>query len=97
MRVGDPKGRCATMYPDHADTRIVAGDSLQRITLKCALQPINPKPYKATLTMTQMQALREVFPDGVCDYTKPPVGLTPFAGSWLSDPSPGKFRVSTSS
>ena len=97
MRGGDPKDRCATMYPDHADTRIVAGDSLQRITLKCALQPLNPTLYKATLTTAQMQALREVFPQGVCDYTKPPVGFTPFAGSWLSYPKPGVFRVSTSS
>jgi uncharacterized tannase-like protein DUF6351 len=97
MRVGDPKGRCATMYPDHADTRIVAGDSLQRVTLKCALQPVNPKLYKMTLTTAQAQALREVFPDGVCDYTKSPLGLTRFAGSWLSYPKPGEFRVSTSS
>jgi hypothetical protein len=81
------------MYPDHSDPRIVAGDSLLRMTLKCTLQPVAPKIYRQKLSADQLAELKAVFPQGVCDYSKPGIGRLPLAGQWLSYPKPGTFEV----
>jgi hypothetical protein len=93
MHPDNPKDECMTMYPDHSDPRIVAGDSLLRMTLKCTLQPVTPKIYQLKLSADQLAELKAVFPQGVCDYSKPGIGRLPLAGQWLSYPKPGTFEV----
>jgi Tannase-like family of unknown function (DUF6351) len=51
---------------------------------KCALKPLDPADYKTAPTPEQMAQLRQVFPDGVCDYNKPGVEQAPLAGTWVS-------------
>ncbi len=62
-------GKCNELYPAHGDPRMAAGAPLNGTTLKCALKPLPTKP----LTEAQLLRLRAVFPDGVCDYTRPGV------------------------
>ena len=95
MHPGAANDECAKMFPDHSDPRVVAGEPLVRLTLKCALQPVNPALYKRKLTAAQLQSVKEVFPQGVCDYSKPPIGSQKLAGTWLSYPAPGTFKVSS--
>jgi hypothetical protein len=68
------KGRCNELYPAHADPRLVAGAPLTNDVLKCALKAIDTKEYKQPLTAEQVARLKAVFPQGVCDYTRPGVG-----------------------
>src|SRR6266850_2604141 len=68
---GDGLGRLAK----RASPRQVAGGPLTENILKCQLKPLNPAEYApATLTAAQLARLALVFPDGVCDWTRPGVG-----------------------
>src|SRR5207247_3645179 len=83
--------QCAQLFPYFGNPRIAAGEPLKQDVLKCQLKPVNPADYAVTFTTAQFMGLQSVFPDGVCDYSKPGVGQQPLAGTWLSYPGPGSF------
>ncbi|MFO1185794.1 MAG: DUF6351 family protein [Bauldia sp.] len=85
MRITDMK-QCAALFPIGALPRTAAGGPTTEDVLKCQLRPINPKDYRAKLTPNQLVILKDVFPLGVCDYTRPGVGQVPLAGTWLTYP-----------
>ena len=59
----------------HESPRQAAGGPLAENILKCQLKPLDPADYlPAVLTSEQLDRLRAVFPDGVCDWSKPGVG-----------------------
>ena len=66
-------GRCAQLYPSAGDPRIAAGAPLRDDILKCQLRPIDLADYPTAPTDAQLERLREIFPDGVCDYSAPGV------------------------
>lgn len=70
-RMEDGEKRCTAAYPPGADPRLVAGEKQTRITLKCALRPLT----EVDAPGQDLRALKEVFPQGVCNYAAPPVGL----------------------
>lgn len=74
-----------TLLPVHRTPRMVAGDSMTTYANKCQLKPLNTSDYgnKVRFTDTQLQRLKAIFPDGVCDYTKAPVGFSQ-TEAWLS-------------
>ena len=74
---------CATAYPVRGDSRIAAGGPLDGLAGKCALTEIDPGSYSADLTPAQEARLEAVFPDGVCDYGEPGVGIAELSGTWL--------------
>ena len=69
--------------------RTVAGDDVTTLTNKCALRPVDPADYPVNpltgVFSSEAFAARvsEIFPDGVCDYSQPPVGRVPTL-TWLS-------------
>jgi hypothetical protein len=67
-------GRCNRLYPSHANPRRAAGAPLAGDILKCALKPVDPAHYTHSLTAPQLQRLEDIFPTGVCDYSKPGIG-----------------------
>lgn len=77
-------GKCNDFYPTAPSPRMVAGESvLGNNILKCQLKPVSPSDYKVTFTGEQMAALRAIFPQGVCDYSKPGVEQQPpTIGNW---------------
>jgi hypothetical protein len=75
-------GRCNQLYPPYADPRIAAGGPLADDILKCTLKPIEVEDYTQSLTADQISRLEAIFPDGVCDYTRPGVEQRPLAGTW---------------
>jgi hypothetical protein len=75
-------GRCAKMYPPHGDPRTAAGGPLTDDVLKCSLKPISTGDYAQSLSAEQFRRLRDVFPTGVCDYTRPGVGQERTQGVW---------------
>jgi len=74
--------RCAELFPFGTDARLVAGAPLASDTLKCALKPVDANNFAVSLSGEQLGALRRVFPEGVCDYSKPGIGQVPLAGTW---------------
>lgn len=57
--------------------RQVAGGPLSENILKCQLRPIDPAEYGGRLSEAQLTRLRAVFPDGVCDWSRPGVEQQP--------------------
>ena len=73
---------CNKLYPPHSAPRLEAGGPLADDIWKCQLKPINWNDYNVTFTDQEKARLQKIFPDGVCDWSKPSVGYRPFAGVW---------------
>jgi hypothetical protein len=63
------------VVPIYGTPRTVAGDALSTDTNKCQLKPLNRSDNYGPIPMTDAQwmALQKLYPDGVCDFTKPGV------------------------
>ncbi len=77
-------GACNKLYPSHASPYLVAGMPLANNIVKCQLKPIDPSDYAVRFTPAEMERLRRIFPNGVCDYGKPGIEQRPLKGTWLS-------------
>ncbi len=79
----DGPGKCNQLYPSHSTPRLTAGAPLTDDIMKCQLKPIDAKDYTVKFTDAELHQLRQVFPAGVCDYSKPGVMQLPLAGTYL--------------
>lgn len=61
---------CNALWPSYAFPRYVAGGPLAANILKCELKPVDSSDYAVTFAPEEAQRLREVFPQGVCDWSK---------------------------
>ena len=73
-------GACTQKFKIHSTSRRVAGGPFEQSIFKCQLMPVSdaiarglygvwtPSPQEAAM-------LQAIFPSGVCDYSKPDVGL----------------------
>jgi hypothetical protein len=83
--VTDPKA-CETKFPGPTNggtARIVAGGPLTSDIRKCHLKPLDKRDYRVTLSATDWASLQAIFPRGVCDWSRPSVGLQR-ALRWIS-------------
>ena len=69
-------------YPNHSEPRIVAGAPIANDVLKCRLKAPKAADYKVRFTAAQWDRLKEVFPEGVCDFARPGVGQVPLKGTY---------------
>jgi len=61
-----------------ASPRQIAGGPIAENILKCQLRPLDPADYApVVLTPEQLARLSAVFPNGVCDFSRPGVGQQP--------------------
>ena len=74
---------CATAFPHFGDARLAAGEPLVDNAEQCQLKALDPADYSVMFTADQWARLQQAFPDGVCDWTKPPVGFGPSI-PWLT-------------
>jgi hypothetical protein len=74
---------CAAAFPHYGDARLGAGESMTDNAMQCQLKPLDRADYPVTFTDAQWTRLQQAFPDGVCDWTKPPVGFQPSV-PWLT-------------
>jgi hypothetical protein len=75
----DDAGACTQAFPLHSTSRIVAGGPLRGGVYKCALQSvdraISRRLYGSWQPSSAERArLKEIFPTGVCDYSRADVG-----------------------
>lgn len=82
----DPEAECNVVYPRFSTPRLVAGSPLVNDVLKCQLKPIDMTDYTVTFTSAQETRLMNIFPEGVCDWSKPSVGQEPLRGTFLELP-----------
>jgi hypothetical protein len=76
-------GACTRAYPLHSTSRIVAGGPLRGGVYKCALQPVRWAIVRGLYgdwrpSRAERARLEQIFPTGVCDYTRPDVGRPPW-------------------
>jgi hypothetical protein len=74
-----PKGPCASEFPVFSTSRIQAGGTLLDNIFKCALKPVETALSDGTygtieFNDEQKLQLKNIFSDGVCDYSKGDVG-----------------------
>jgi hypothetical protein len=84
-----PESRCNSALPSYSFVRQSAGGPLDANVLKCQLKPVDAADYAVAFTAAEWQRLRRIFPEGVCDWSKPGVGQVPVV-PWASfGPAPG--------
>jgi Tannase-like family of unknown function (DUF6351) len=66
---------CAAAFPHFGDARLVAGESLVDNAMACQRKPLHRADYKVTFTDAQWARLQQVFGDGVCEWSKEPIGF----------------------
>ena len=78
----DEPGPCVDAFPVYGDPRIAAGGPLRGDVIKCALQPVDASSYGVEFTPAQAERLATIFPQGVCDWDAPGVGVGPAEETW---------------
>jgi hypothetical protein len=76
-------GRCNEIYPAFSSPRGVAGAPISNDVIKCQTRPISAPDYTVAFTADEMARLRRIFPEGVCDWSKPGVGQQKLTGTWI--------------
>ena len=72
-------GACLQRFPIYSTSRIVAGGPIRGGVYKCALQPVGDAIARGLYggwspSAAQQARLEQIFPTGVCDYTRPDQG-----------------------
>lgn len=60
-----------------------AGGPVAMDNIDCQLRPAQASDYPATVTPAELQQIKGVFADGVCDYSAQPVGWVTTSSTWL--------------
>jgi len=83
---GRPEGACMSIYPRHKTSREIAGAGIEGNVFKCELQlvskAIDNGVYGDVDMQPYLERLEQVFPEGVCDFSKPDRGLP--KGDWFT-------------
>jgi Tannase-like family of unknown function (DUF6351) len=67
----NPSSRCNELFPSYAFPRYIADGPLAADIIKCRLKPLEQKDYDVKFEDEQWKRLSAVFPQGVCDWSKP--------------------------
>ncbi len=75
----DPPGACTQLFQTHRSSRIVAGGPIEGGIFKCGLQSVDAAigggVYGSWVpNATERARLMQIFPEGVCDWTRPDQG-----------------------
>ena len=93
---------CNAKFPASSFPRFEAGEPIAGRSLQCQLRPVVASDYAGYAELnpvwsgaTQAEDLariRDVFPDGVCDYGKPGMEEQPLGGTWLRVTGPEQLE-----
>jgi hypothetical protein len=78
----DARNKCNAIFPVHSEPRLVAGAPLANDIMKCQLKPVSFADYKVSFSDAQRSRLKAIFPEGVCDWSKPGVNQVPIKGTY---------------
>jgi hypothetical protein len=84
-----PNSVCNTLLPSYGAAQMAAGAPIAASILKCQLKPITAADYPGVaFTLAEANRLNAIFPNGVCDWTKPGQGQVPVVPFASFGPSP---------
>jgi len=83
---------CNNNYPGFPFPRYIAGAPLTIDTVKCRLQRIDLADYKVSLAPAEITRLRQIFRDGVCDWSRPGIEQQEPVSTWITYTGIGKYR-----
>ena len=86
--IGRSGSRCNGLWPSYTFPRRVAGGPLAAHILKCQLKPIDLRDYSVSFTEEEKRRLHDIFPDGVCDWSKPSRYFSPVIVGLSYGPAP---------
>jgi hypothetical protein len=89
----DSQQLCDQLFPYNSHPRLVAGGPVTEDVIKCTLKAVDPSDYSMQLSDAQLDQIRQVFPDGVCDWSQDGVGQVPQLGTWISYDGQGGWTV----
>lgn len=75
---------CDIALPVTSTPRMVAGMPMSDDIIKCQLKPVDPADYAASLSGEQLAQIEAVFPEGVCDFSRPAAGDVERSMTWVS-------------
>ncbi|MEN3614487.1 DUF6351 family protein [Plantactinospora sp. ZYX-F-223] len=78
----DNAGECGQLFPAYSTPRLVAGAPLTDDVVTCHRKAIDWRDYVVSFSPEERARLLEIFPSGVCDWTKPGVGQRPLRDTW---------------
>lgn len=78
----DNTGECGQLYPAYATPRLVAGAPLTDDVVACRRKDVDRGDYSVDFTPAEYARLLEIFPSGVCDWSRPGFGQRPPRGTW---------------
>jgi len=82
-QVRDAATMCESLYPSNSFPREVAGAAVAADIIKCRTKGLNRGDYAVAFSDAQWARLQAIFPDGVCDWTRPGLQQQDLAGTWL--------------
>jgi Tannase-like family of unknown function (DUF6351) len=74
---------CNELFPIYSTVRIEAGGPLAGDVMKCRTRRVDFDDYAVRFSDAQKARMRAVFPDGVCDFSRPGSRQRPIKGTWL--------------
>ncbi|GAB2656809.1 DUF6351 family protein [Kribbella swartbergensis] len=78
----DNAGECGRLYPVYSTPRLVAGAPLTDDVVTCHRKAITWSDYSVSFSPAERRRLSDIFPSGVCDWTKPGPGQQPLPATW---------------
>jgi hypothetical protein len=82
---------CDASVQAYSDPQLEGGMPMTDDTLRCALKPLRKQDYEGvSFTSAQWAQMTEIFPHGVCDFTKPGIGRHPTSTWQTYQTSEGK-------
>ena len=83
------ESRCGQVYPSYQTPRQIAGAPLANDIVSCQLKRIDLADYAVSFTSDEYQQLLNIFPSGVCDWSRGDSSGSRHQGTWKSfGPSP---------
>ncbi len=86
LKIGEPQargsGHCDSLYPSAPSPREIAGAPVESNIVKCQLKAVTLDDYAVSFEPEQMYRLRNIFPEGVCNWSVPGVGQKGLKGTW---------------
>lgn len=84
---------CNDLYPAFPFPRMVAGAPLANDIVKCRLKRVDHDDYAVPFSDAQRARLAAIFPEGVCDWSRPGVGQRDLKGTWITFTDVGRYRA----
>ncbi len=89
---GPGTSACNDLYPGFTFPRFMAGMLLSNDIVKCHLRPIDLADYEVAFTRAELARLHQIFPEGVCDWSRPGVEQRDPLSPWITYTGVGTYK-----